>query len=82
MLEAKTPDLDALGRLLTGGSQGAGAEVMRRLQGLAQLWGPEAVGAKADAVRRALGERTAAKTEQAEHASALAGVIDKSPALP
>lgn len=79
VLEAKLPDLDALGRLLTGGSQGAGAEVMRRLQGLAQLRGPEveAVGAKADAVRRALGERTAAKTEQAEHASALAGVIDK-----
>ncbi len=52
---------------------------MRRLQGLAQLRGPEveAVGAKADAVRSALGERTAAKTEQAEHASALAGVIDK-----
>ncbi len=41
-------DLDALGRLLTGGSQGAGAEVMRRLQGLAQLRGPdvEAVGGR------------------------------------
>lgn len=78
LLEAKRPDLDGLGRLLTGVGEGAGAEVMRALQGLAQLRGPdvEEVGARSDAVRAALGEQTEANTKQAEHASALAKVIE------
>lgn len=73
----KTPDLEALSRILTGSDDGAGAEVIGALQGITQLRAPDVdqVGALVDALRGAIEAHESATTAQAAQANALVRIL-------
>ena len=84
LLEGKgSPDLEALSRILTGGEEGTGSEVIAALQGIAQLRAPdvERVGTLVDALRQAAAVHEEATTARAGQANALAGILGQALAL-